>query len=170
MAIINHCAMSCAVIVWDINILVWVISPSFCFLLHKHCNVLYGQGQDFPIFKYECKSTIPCWLLRLAFLLSACELPVMSACVSREAAASRAETQECHCHDTATSGFFLGNPSCSTPLPLQHSLRFGKGTALICHGPSELWLLLAGLAGSLTHLHYTPYLQSPISMRDGVLD
>lgn len=36
----------------------------------------------FLLFVSERKSTIPCWLSRLAFLLSGCELPVMSPCVS----------------------------------------------------------------------------------------
>lgn len=46
----------------------------------------------FLLFVSECKSTIPCWLSRLAFLLSGCELPVMSACASCKAVASCAES------------------------------------------------------------------------------
>lgn len=57
----------------------------FFFLLHKELlRSLWSR----------CKSTVPCWLLFLASLLTGCELPAMSACVSREAAVSRAKMQE----------------------------------------------------------------------------
>lgn len=112
---------------------------------------------------YVCKSTIPCWLLCLAFLLSGFELPVMSACISSEAAASHAEMQEWYYHDTLVSGFSLGNMFCSTLLRLQHSPKYGKGVAPICYGTSafkQLWARIADPA----------YLQSPVSVRDRTLD
>lgn len=78
------------------------------------------------------KLTVPYCLLRLACLQGFQELPVMSAWVSREAAAPCTEP------DT-TMILQVQVPSCEIPpLLRQHSLKYGPSGALIFHGISKL--------------------------------
>lgn len=92
MAIINYSIELWPWLFWIFTF--WSETPKrSIFFYTENCYVFYDQGQVLSICMCESKSTVPCWLLCLAFLLSGCELPVMSACVSCEAAASYAKMQ-----------------------------------------------------------------------------